>query len=299
MQIDVHGVDAQIARADPADNGVEVGAVAIKVGPRRMGQAGDLDNVPLEQAAGIWIGDHDGGHIVRELGLQVGKVDAAIFGLGDFGDGIAHEGRRRRIRAVCRGRHQDGAPVALALGLVGGLDAQKTAELAVCAGLGRHGHRRHGRQGLQPVGQTSHQGQGALGRRNRRQGVQVAKARQARHFLVKAGIVLHGARSEGIKGQIDGVVLLAEPHIVAHGLRFREPRNADRRLPDKVAKVRSVELRRFQVNAGLVPAAQLEEQGLVLKQAASAGQGAANAGRLALGTCRAPYAVHGHWPNLS
>ena len=42
MQIDVHGVDAEIARTHAAGNGVEVRAVAIEIGARLVHRVGDL-----------------------------------------------------------------------------------------------------------------------------------------------------------------------------------------------------------------------------------------------------------------
>jgi len=97
VQIDVHGINAEIARTDPPDNGVEIGPVAVEIGSGRMGQPGDFDNIPLEQATGIRIGDHDGGHIIRQLGFQIGQVNPAIRCLGNLSDGITHKSGRCRI----------------------------------------------------------------------------------------------------------------------------------------------------------------------------------------------------------
>ena len=77
MQVDVHRVDAEVGRPDPADDGVEVGAVAVEEGAGRMDGLGDLDDVALEQAAGVRVGQHDRGDIVAELGLQRVQIDPA------------------------------------------------------------------------------------------------------------------------------------------------------------------------------------------------------------------------------
>jgi hypothetical protein len=148
VQVDVHGVDAEVAGLHAPDDGVEVGAVRIEVRARGVGQACDLEDVALEQAAGVRVGDHDRGDLVGELGLQVTQVHAAVLGLGDLGDGVADEGGGGRVRSVRGRRHQHGAAVSFACGFVGGLDAEQAAEFAVRAGLGRERHGGHPGQRL-------------------------------------------------------------------------------------------------------------------------------------------------------
>ncbi|MNE45844.1 hypothetical protein D3C80_1401520 [compost metagenome] len=161
----------------------------------------------------------------------------------------------------------------LALGFVGGADGHQAAQLAVRAGLGRQGHRRHARQGRQPMGQLVHQLQRALNRRLRLQRVDVREAGQTRHLLVQTRVVLHRARAQRIDGQIDGVVLLAQAHIVAHGLGLGQAGQTDRVLANQVAQVRAVGGGLGQIDAGLVPAVAFEDQSFVLQQAARARQG--------------------------
>ena len=55
----------------------------------------------------------------------------------------------------------------------------------------------------------------------RLQRMQVAEARQPRHLLVEARIVLHRARAERIEPAVDGVVLARQPHIMADRLPAR------------------------------------------------------------------------------
>ena len=117
----------------PADDGVEVGPVAVEVGARRVGQPGDLDDVALEQAAGVGVGDHHRRHVGAELGREVGEIDPAVGGLGDL---LAPDSRRRRRWPDwCRGPRSGPAPCLprVAPGLVRGADGQQAAELAVRA----------------------------------------------------------------------------------------------------------------------------------------------------------------------
>ena len=78
MQIDMHRIDAEIARPHPARDGVEIGAVAIEIGARLVHRVGDLDDVALEQSAGVGIGQHDGRDVGTQLGLQRVDIDAAV-----------------------------------------------------------------------------------------------------------------------------------------------------------------------------------------------------------------------------
>ena len=102
----------------------------------------------------------------------------------------------------------------------GGLDRHHAAHFAMGAGLGRQRHGRHVGEREQPVGQFLHQRQRALHGRDRLQRMDVGKARQPRHFLVEARIVLHRAGAERIGPSVDGVIFLRQAHIMAHRLGF-------------------------------------------------------------------------------
>ncbi len=67
VQVDVHGVDAEVARPHPADDGVEIGAVAVEVGARLVHGLGDLDDLALEQPAGVGVGQHDRGDLGPDM----------------------------------------------------------------------------------------------------------------------------------------------------------------------------------------------------------------------------------------
>src|SRR4029450_6628789 len=51
---------------------------------------------------------------------------------------------------------------------------------------------------------------------------------QPHHLLVEARVVLHRAGAERIEPHVDGVVLLAEPRVVAHHLRLGGAGEPDR-----------------------------------------------------------------------
>ena len=102
VQVDMHGVDAEIARPHAARDRVEIGAVAIEIGARLVHRIGDLHDAPLEQAAGVGIGQHDGGDIGTELRLQRIGIDMAVVLRRHFVDREAGKRGGRRIGAVRR-----------------------------------------------------------------------------------------------------------------------------------------------------------------------------------------------------
>ncbi len=108
----------------------------------------------------------------------------------------------------------------------------------------------------------------------RLQRMDVGEARQPRHLLVEARIVLHRAGAERIEPGVDRIVLARQPHVMAQRLRLGEAGQADgvRRAcaPSRSAK----SARLVDVDAGRLGAADLEQQRLLDVEAAIAGEGA-------------------------
>ena len=95
MQIQVHGVDAEIARPYPPDNGVEIGAVAVEIAAGFMHGVGNSADIVLEHAAGVGIGEHDGRDAAfLQQRLEAVRVDPATGVLGD-GNNLEPESRGR------------------------------------------------------------------------------------------------------------------------------------------------------------------------------------------------------------
>src|SRR5205814_6255242 len=101
VEIDVHRVDAEIARADLADDRVEVRAVAIDEGAHGMNRVADRLHVRLEQAARVGVGDHHRCDVGTEASFQGLEVHAAGPVGGDILHPVAGEGGGGRIGAVC------------------------------------------------------------------------------------------------------------------------------------------------------------------------------------------------------
>ena len=115
-------------------------------------------------------------------------------------------------------------------------DAEQTAKLAVCTGLGAHRHAVHAGEVDQPERQLVDHFQRAGHSRDRLQWVHVGKARQTRHLLVEARVVLHRARPERKRSKIDRVVLTRETRVVADRFRLGKPRKVGRLLAQELRK---------------------------------------------------------------
>ena len=272
VQVDVHGINAKVAGANLADDGVEVRAVAVEERAHRMHGLGDLDDVRLEQAAGVRVGQHDRRHVRTQPRLQRLEIHAAVGGRRNFLNAVAAERSGCRVGTVSRFRHQHNL-AGIAACLKGGTDGEQAAQLAVRASLRRHGDGGHARQFHQPVRHRIDQLQRALHRVLRLQRVNVGEARQTGHLLIQARVVLHGARTQREQAHVDCVILAAEARVVAHGFRFGETRQADRRFTLQPAEARG-NLGRFRhVNTGAVATANLEDQRFVEVQTLMAGEG--------------------------
>ena len=280
VQVDVHGIDTEIARPHPPDDGVEIRPVAIEVTADTMNRVGNLADIALEQPAGIGVGQHDRRDIGAELCLQRGQIDPPIGGRRHRIDGKAAIGGGRRVGAMGAFRHQDaGAGLALAPGDMGGADRHDAAKFAMGTGLGAERHGRHAGQHLQPMGQGPHEFHSARHGGERGQGMQIGKAGQPRQFLVQARVMLHGAGAEGVKPHVDGVIPPRQAHVMAHHLGFRQAGQADAALTRQIAQPALHGRHRRQVDAAAPCLALFKDQGFLVVETAMAEH------RIDLGRC--------------
>ncbi len=271
----MHGVDTEIARPHPADDSVEVSAVAVEIGTRLVHRIGDFHDVALEEAAGVRVRQHDRRDIGSELRLEGLEIDAALPGRGDGIHLVAEQRGGCRVRAMRRFRHQHaGTLVVLAARDQCRADRHHAAELAMRARLGRQRDARHAGQFLQPVRKFVHQFERALHGLLRLQRMHVADARQACHLLVEARIVLHGAGSERIKARIDRIILRRQAHEMAYDFRFRHARKSDAALPFETAEPRGERLRLVEIHAASARIVEFEEKRLFKFKRLVTGEGA-------------------------
>ena len=177
-----------------------------------MHRLGDRDDVALEQPAGVRVGQHDRGDVRAErlahvLGMRpcrrpapgsastVKPISAAVAGLVP----CAESGTSTTLRVAPSPARGDG-----------GLDRHHAAELAMRAGLrascATAGMPVERLQLVRPARSISVERARHGG--DRLQRMDVGEARQPRHLLVEARIVLHRAGAEREEAGVDAVVLL-------------------------------------------------------------------------------------------
>ena len=232
VQVQVHHVEPGVAHAHLAQDGVQVGPVVVEQGVHGAQHLHDAGQVALEEPQGVGAGHHHAGHGVVQHALQGGRVHDAVPGL-DGHHLVAGDGRRGRVGAVGRVRHDDlGLRVAL-VGVVGG-DDEHAREFAVGSGQGVQGELVHAGDLAQPAFGLVHDLQRALGqlvaaRQLGHQGVDAGEAGQPGHVLAELGVVLHGAGAQGVEIGVHPEVLAAQGREVAHHVQLRQGRH-ERRL---------------------------------------------------------------------
>jgi hypothetical protein len=78
VEIDMHRIDAEIARTSLAHDRVEIRSVAIEMGPSLMHQSGNFGGILLEQSACVGISQHDRSDIWPEPGFDLGRIEGAV-----------------------------------------------------------------------------------------------------------------------------------------------------------------------------------------------------------------------------
>ena len=68
MQIDMHHVEAHIARTASPQHRIQVGTIVVHQTTTVMDEFGNLWDTHLEETEGIWIGHHHGSNLLSLLG---------------------------------------------------------------------------------------------------------------------------------------------------------------------------------------------------------------------------------------
>ena len=167
------------------------------------------------------IGEHEGGGVLVDEALEFGEVDHSLGVRLEVLDLVAADGGCGGVGAV--GRVGDENLLAgVALALVVSADEEDAGELTVGSGGGLEGDGVHAGDLDETVLQGLHNLQRALGEAFGLVGVSVGKTLEAGDGFVHARVVLHGAASERIHAEVDGVIPGGEPGEVADDLDLGE-----------------------------------------------------------------------------
>ena len=215
VEVEVHDVEAHIAGAYLADEGVHVGSVVVEQTAGLVDEGGNLLDLRLEEAEGVGVGHHDAGEVGTEEGLEVLHVDEAV-GVGlDDDDLKAADGCRGGVRAVGTVGDDDLRAGQVAAVAVVGAHDHEACELAVGSSAGVEGEVGHARDGGEHL---LHLVVDSLDTLHGADGLQRMDAREGGHGgdgLVDLRVVLHGAAAEGIETGVDAEVHLREIGVVA------------------------------------------------------------------------------------
>ena len=219
VQVVVDDVEAHVARARAAHDGVEVRPVVVERRADAVDDLRDLLDVLVEQPERVRVREHQARDVVAGLRAQVVDVDAAALVRADLDDLVAGHRHRRGVGAVGGvGREDLGA--VLAAVLVVGAGQQHAGELAVRAGARLEADVREAGDLAERLLELPHQLQRALGALRVLRGVQAGVAGQRGDALVQLRVVLHRARAERVEAGVEVEVALREPVVVADDLRL-------------------------------------------------------------------------------
>ena len=139
VQVQVADIAAELAGGGCAHQGIHIGAIHINPAAVLVHQGAQLFDRGFKHAMGAGVGDHHGrqiGAVLLALGREVGHVHVAVFiALGDHHRHADHHGAGR-VGAVRAAGDQADVAVALATGLVVGLDDEQAGVFALAAGIG-------------------------------------------------------------------------------------------------------------------------------------------------------------------
>ena len=229
VEVEVHDVEAHVAHAHLAHDGVHVGAVVVEQCVHGVDDLHNLLQAGLHEAQSVGAGHHEAGEVVAVLrngGLEGLGIDHAVLGLDGHG-GEAGHGGGGGVGAV-RGVGNEHDATAAPLGLVVGRDEGDAGELAVGAGHGLESEALHARDLAQEALGVAEHLQGALagllaGLELGQHGMQAGEAGQLGDGLRALGVVLHGARAQGVEVGVHAVVELGQSREVPDDVDLGQP----------------------------------------------------------------------------
>ena len=163
MQVHVNHIKAHVARANLAQDGIQVGPIVIQQSPSLMHHISDLLDLGLEHTKGGGIGQHDAGSLWPQCRLQSVEINVAFFVRGYFPNLVATHDGGGRIGAVGRIRHNDFSPLRITPIFVVGPNHGHPGKFTLSTGHRGQGNALHAGDILQYFLQVVHARQKTLG----------------------------------------------------------------------------------------------------------------------------------------
>ena len=215
VEVDMHHVEAHVARAAYAEDGVEVGAVVVHQAAAFVHHAGNLGDVCLKDAQRVGVGHHHARDVRAEDAAQAVQIDRALGRALHLHNLQAGDSGRGRVGAVGRVGDDDFGALYVAARAVVGADDHQARQLAVGAGVGVDGKLGQPRQFGEDASRLIVEAQGALQVGIAGGGVGLRESRQRRHLLVDFGVVFHRATAQRVEARIDAEVVVRHVGVVA------------------------------------------------------------------------------------
>ena len=221
VEVEVDDVEAHVAEAGAAEEGVLVGAVAVEEGAGFVDHLRDLSDVGVEEAEGGGEGQHHRSYALVEVGREEIEVGIAVGVRGDGDDLEAGHGGGRGVGAVggVGDEHLAAAHVAALQMVV--LDHQNAGKLTLGAGGRSEADGVHAGDLGERFLQFVEDGQRALYCLDGLLRMDVCEAWEAGHVFVYLRVVLHRAGAERVEAGVDAVVQPAQAKEVADDFVLR------------------------------------------------------------------------------
>ena len=139
VQIDVHHIEAHIARTAHAEHGVEVGSVVVHQTSALVHQPCYLGNLFLEDTQGVGVGHHHAGNVIAKQRLEVLHIHGAVGGTLHLHNLQTAHGSRSRVGAMGRVGNDNLCTLQVATLFVVGAYHHQSCQLAMSTGKGIQG----------------------------------------------------------------------------------------------------------------------------------------------------------------
>ena len=207
MEIDVHHVEAHIARTAYSEHRVEVSTIIIHQTAAVMHELSDFRDICFEETQCVRVCHHHRSNGVVEQSLEVFHIDDAISSTLHLDNLESADSGRSRVSAVSRVWHDDLGALHLSVGLMISADNHQSGKLTVSASAWLEGEVIETCESREALAQCVVSRECALCSLDRLERVKIIEARHCSHFFIYLRIIFHGAAAERIESIIHAKVV--------------------------------------------------------------------------------------------